>query len=164
MSNGPKRRCGRCRAWQHKSRSHRLGDAWTVQGTLAYNWGRNTSDGRPLPQVPPLEAKLGLDYAQGPWSAGALWRLVAAQRRVAKGEGNVVGQDLGPSAGFGVFSLHAGYRINKQVKLALGVDNLFDKTYAEHVNAANASLAGYINTTRVNEPGRTLWLKLDTTW
>nr|WP_187265802.1 TonB-dependent copper receptor [Ottowia sp. GY511] len=141
--------------------SHRLGDAWTVQGTLAYNWGRNTSDGRPLPQVPPLEAKMGLSYAQGPWSAGALWRLVAAQRRVAKGEGNVVGQDLGRSAGFGVFSLHAGYRINKQLKLAVGVDNLFDKTYAEHLNLAGNADFGYPGGTGINEPGRTLWLRAD---
>ena len=141
--------------------SRRLNDAWTVQGTLAYNWGRNTSDGRPLPQVPPLEAKLGLDYAQGPWSAGALWRLVAAQRRVAEGEGNVVGRDLGRSAGFGVFSLHAGYRINKQLKLAVGVDNLFDKTYAEHLNLAGNADFGYLGGSRINEPGRTLWLRAD---
>src|SRR5690606_22394107 len=85
--------------------SRRMTAAWTLQGTLAYNWGRNTTDGRPLPQIPPLEAKLGLDYSQGPWSAGMLWRVVAAQHRHAIGEGNVVGQDLGPSAGFGVFSL-----------------------------------------------------------
>ena len=54
-------------------------------------------------------------------SAGALWRLVALQKRYALNSGNVVGQDFGPSAGFGVFSLNAGYAISKQVKLSLGV-------------------------------------------
>ncbi len=44
--------------------------------------------------------------------------------------------------------------------LTAGVDNLFNKTYAEHINAAPPSLAGYITTTRVNEPGRTLWVRL----
>jgi iron complex outermembrane receptor protein len=141
--------------------SRRLDAAWTLQGTLAYAWGRNSTDGRPLPQMPPLEARLGLDYAQGPWSAGALWRVAAAQRRHADGQGNVVGQDLGASAGFGVFSLNAGYRVNQRLKLAAGVDNLFDKTYAEHLNLAGNAGFGYPGSVRIHEPGRTLWLRAD---
>ncbi|MGE4331166.1 TonB-dependent copper receptor [Diaphorobacter sp.] len=141
--------------------SQRLSTAWTAQGTLAYSWGRNSSDDRPLPQMPPLEARLGLDYAQGPWSAGGLWRLVAAQHRHANGQGNVVGRDLGASAGFGVLSLHAGYRINNHLKLAAGVDNLLDKNYAEHLNLAGNAGFGYPGGVRINEPGRTLWLRAD---
>ena len=55
----------------------------------------------------------------------------------------MVGQDFGPSAGFGVFSLNAGYAISKQVKLSLGVDNLFDKAYAEHLNLAGDAGFGF---------------------
>ncbi len=141
--------------------SRRLNAAWTAQGTLAYNWGRNSTDQRPLPQMPPLEARLGLNYAQGPWSAGVLWRVAAAQRRYALNQGNVVGRDLGPSAGFGVFSLHADYRVNQRLKLSLGIDNLFDKTYAEHLNLAGNAGFGYPGGVRINEPGRTLWLRAD---
>lgn len=134
---------------------------WKLDSTLAYAWGANRTEHRPLPQMPPLEARLGLTYDTGAWSAGALWRLASAQRRVAAGEGNLVGQDLGPSGGFGVFSLNAGYRLGHGLTLSAGIDNVFGKTYAEHVNAANAGLVGYVNTVRVNEPGRTGWLKLD---
>ncbi len=141
--------------------SQRLGTAWTVQGTLAYSWGRNTSEDHPLPQMPPLEARLGLDYAQGGWSAGALWRLVAAQHRHASGQGNVVGRDLGASGGFGVLSLHAGYRVNAHLKWAVGIDNLLDKTYAEHLNLAGNAGFGYPGNQRIHEPGRTLWLRAD---
>jgi len=114
--------------------------------------------------MPPLEARLGLNYAQGPWSAGVLWRVAAAQRRYALNQGNVVGRDLGPSAGFGVFSLHADYRVNQRLKLSLGIDNLFDKTYAEHLNLAGNAGFGYPGGVRVNEPGRTLWLRADVTF
>ncbi len=141
--------------------SYTISRHWKADATLAYAWGVNRTEGRPLPQLPPLEARFGLGYETADWSFGALWRLAAAQRRVARGEGNIVGQDLGPSAGFGVFSLNGAYRIDRRFTLSAGIDNLFDKTYAEHVNAANAGLAGYVNTTRVNEPGRTLWIKLD---
>lgn len=138
-----------------------LSTRWKADATLAWAWGRNQSEHRPLPQMPPLETRLGLTYDTGIWSVGGLWRIAAAQHRVAVGQGNIVGQDLGPSAGFGVFSLNGGYRFSRALTLSAGIDNLFDKTYAEHVNAASIGLVGYVNTMRVNEPGRTLWLKLD---
>ncbi|MBP7932295.1 MAG: TonB-dependent copper receptor, partial [Comamonas sp.] len=139
--------------------SYKLAPAWTAQATVAYTWGSNRSDGTALPQMPPLEARLGLDYAQGPWTAGALWRLVAAQHRYTQDQGNVVGRDMGASSGFGVLSLHASYRVQRQLKITVGVDNLLDKTYAEHLNLAGNAGFGFPANTRLNEPGRTLWLR-----
>ncbi len=133
---------------------------WKLGATLAYAWGQNRSDGRPLPQIPPLEAKLSAAYDDGTWSAGALWRIVAPQKRYALNEGNVVGKDFGPSAGFGVFSVNAGYVVNPQVRLSLGVDNLFDKTYSEHLNLAGNAGFGYPAGTAVNEPGRSVWARV----
>ncbi|WCD83555.1 TonB-dependent copper receptor [Pseudomonas sp. TUM22785] len=142
--------------------SYKLGEHWKTDGSLAYAWGKNSSDGEALPQMPPLEARLGLTYEQDDWSAGALWRLVAQQGRVAEGKGNVVGQDFGSSAGFGVFSLNGAYRVSKNVKLSAGVDNLFDKDYAEHLNLAGDAGFGYpAERVAIDEPGRTLWAKVD---
>ncbi|WP_158543459.1 hypothetical protein [Dyella solisilvae] len=45
--------------------------------------------------------------------------------------------------------------------MSAGIDNVFNKIYAEHVNAATAGLVGYVNTTPVNESDRTCWVKLD---
>jgi len=140
--------------------SYRAAPAWTLGATLAYAWGEHRDDGRPLPQMPPLEARLSAAYDDGTWSAGALWRLVAAQHRYAAGSGNVVGKDFGPSAGFGVFSLNAGYAFNQRVKLAVGVDNLFDKAYSEHLNLAGDAGFGFPADTRFNEPGRTVWARI----
>jgi iron complex outermembrane receptor protein len=141
--------------------NYQLTPAWTAQATLATTWGDNRSDGRPLPQTPPAELRLGLDYAQGPWTAGALWRLVAPQHRYALNQGNVVGKDMGASSGFGVLSLNASYRVNTQWKLLMGVDNLFDKAYAEHLNLAGNAGFGFPGGTRINEPGRTWWVRAD---
>jgi iron complex outermembrane receptor protein len=139
--------------------SYRFTSALKGAASLAYTRGRNQSDHRALAQIPPLEGRFSLDWAQGAWSAGALWRLVAKQGRYALHEGSVVGQDLGKSGGFGVFSVHGGYRWGKTAYLVFGADNLFDKTYAEHLSKGGAALAGYAQTTRVNEPGRSLWLR-----
>ena len=139
-----------------------LTDTWKTDATLAYAWGKNSSDGEALPQMPPLEARLGLTYERESWSAGALWRVVAQQNRVDEGKGNVVGRDLGKSAGFGVFSLNGAYRVSEQVKLSAGVDNLFDKDYAEHLNLAGNAGFGYpADPLAIDEPGRTLWTKVE---
>ncbi|MHC6227636.1 TonB-dependent copper receptor [Pseudomonas sp. X10] len=143
--------------------AYKLTENWKADATLAYAWGKNSSDGKALPQMPPLESRLGLTYSQDDWSAGALWRVVAAQNRIAQDSGNVVGKDYEKSAGFGVFSLNGAYKVNNNLKLSAGVDNLFDKAYAEHLNLAGNAGFGYPATDPqpVNEPGRTFWTKVD---
>ena len=141
--------------------AYQLTSNWKADATLAYAWGKNSSDGSALPQMPPLESRLGLTYSESDWSAGALWRLVSAQNRVSENYGNIVGKDFDKSGGFGVFSLNGAYRVSKNLKLSAGVDNLFDKAYAEHLNLAGNAGFGYSGTETVNEPGRTLWTKVD---
>ncbi|MEJ6654581.1 MAG: TonB-dependent copper receptor [Pseudomonas sp.] len=136
-------------------------DNWQTETSLAWAWGRNRSDGEALPQMPPLEARFNLTYARDNWSAGALWRVVAAQSRTADGKGNVTSKDFGDAAGFGVLSLNAAYRFSAEVTGSVGVDNLLDKAYAEHLNLAGNGSFGFPAETRINEPGRTLWAKLD---
>ncbi|MBM5460984.1 TonB-dependent copper receptor [Pseudomonas sp. P66] len=143
--------------------AYRLTSNWKADATLAYAWGKNSSDGTALPQMPPLESRLGLTYTRDDWSAGALWRVVAAQNRIEENYGNVVGKDYEKSAGFGVFSLNGSYKVSKNLKLSAGVDNLFDKAYAEHLNLAGNAGFGYpaSDPQAINEPGRTLWTKVD---
>ncbi len=117
------------------------------------------TDNVPLAQIPPLEGRLGLAYDDKTWSFGVLARAVDNQDRVDVGNGSIVGQDIGPTPGFTVYSLNAGYRPKKGTLISAGIDNLFDKTYAEHLSRAGAAVSGYTQTTRVNEPGRNLWLK-----
>ncbi|WP_263261944.1 TonB-dependent copper receptor [Pseudomonas sp. RIT-PI-S] len=141
----------------------RFNDHWKADATLAYAWGENRSDGTALAQMPPLETRLGLTYLHDRWSAGALWRLASAQHRTDPGRGNVVGKDYRDTPGFGVFSLNGAVRLNKHLKVSAGVDNLFGKTYAEHLNLAGNAGFGYPGdgTRPVNEPGRTLWTQVD---
>ena len=132
---------------------------WEVGTSLAYTYGKNRTDGKPLAQTPPLEWNNTLAFDNGKFSAGALWRVVAKQNRYSKGQGNIVGQDIGASSGFGVLSLNAGWKFSKYATLQGGVDNVFNKTYAEFVSRGGDPSAG-TQTMRVNEPGRTAWLRL----
>ncbi len=135
---------------------------WTLGGSVAWAWGANTTAGTPLPQMTPFETRLTAGWDDGRWSAGALLRIVGAQDRVALGQGNVVGRDLAPSAGFSTFAVNGGYRFNDALQLTAGIDNLFDRTYSEHLNLAGSADFGYpADPVRINEPGRSVWLKLN---
>jgi len=136
-----------------------LTQRWQMMGTLAWTRGENSTDDLPLAQMPPLELRTGLNYAGARLSGGLLWRVVAEQDRYAFNQGNVVGQDLGRTGGFGVLSLNGAWRASRGVLVSAGVDNLLDKIYAEHLSRGGAMVSGYEQTTRVNEPGRTLWIK-----
>lgn len=135
---------------------------WKLGSTLAYAWGENRDEQRPLPQIPPLEGRFTASWEHARWSTGALLRVVGRQNRVALDEGNVVARDLGPSAGFATLSLNGAYRISDGLRASAGVDNLFDRAYAEHLNLAGSADFGFpADPVRINEPGRTFWLKLD---
>lgn len=134
---------------------------WKLGATLAYAWGENRETGAALPQIPPLDSRFTVAYEGAKWSAGALLRVVDGQDRIALDQGNVTGRDLGESSGFTVLSLNAAYRMSRRMNLAAGIDNLLDRTYAEHLNLAGSADFGYpADPVRINEPGRTAWLKL----
>jgi iron complex outermembrane receptor protein len=134
---------------------------WKTGVTLAYSWAENRDTGGALPQIPPLETRLTLAYEHARWSVGALLRVVDGQDRVAPDQGTVVGRDLGKSSGFTVLSLNGAYRLSSQISVAFGIDNLLNRTYAEHLNLAGNADFGYpADPVRINEPGRAAWMKV----
>jgi iron complex outermembrane receptor protein len=138
---------------------YRFATNWRAELSLASVRGANDTDGTTLAQLPPLEARFGVYYDRGDWTAGVLWRSLASQQRVDIGKGNIVGQDFGPTSAADILSFNAGWRATQQVLVTAGIDNLLDATYAEHVSRAGAMIPGFDQIARINEPGRTLWMK-----
>jgi iron complex outermembrane receptor protein len=143
---------------------YRINTTWRTELTLASVRGTNETENRTLPQLPPLEARVSLQYDNNVWSAGLLWRTIAKQDRVHVGRGNIAGQDIGVSNSSNIPSFNGGWSPTERLLVTAGIDNLLDTTYAEHISRAGASIAGFDQTTRVNEPGRTAWLKAQFTF
>ncbi|TJY56261.1 TonB-dependent copper receptor [Sinimarinibacterium sp. CAU 1509] len=137
-----------------------LGAEWRVGTALSWVHGENRSDGTALPQTPPLEGRLTLDWQRSAWAAGAVWRGADRQDRVQIGYGNIVGQDVGTTPGSGTLALHAGWRGSLGLRVVLGIDNVFDRAYAEHLSRSAGAVPGYPTLVRINEPGRQTWLRL----
>lgn len=135
-------------------------DAIQADLSAMYAWGKNTSDNTPLPQISPLEARVNLRYIQDNYTLGAYWRLVDGQNRISEREGNIVGYDVKQSAGFGTLSLNGTYHVNDNMDLSVGVDNVLDRTYAEHLNKMGSSGFGFAANEQFNNIGRNYWARI----
>ena len=135
-------------------------DAIQADVSAMYAWGENTTDHTPLPQIAPLEARVNLRYIQENYTLGAYWHLVDSQNRISEREGNIVGYDHKQSAGFGTLSLNGTYRMNDSIDLSVGVDNVFDRTYTEHLNKMGSSGFGFASDEQFNNIGRNYWARV----
>lgn len=148
------------RSWGGELTSrYQITDPWSVSASIAIVRGTNTTDDSYLPQQPADELRLASDYRLGEFTYSVLWRLVKEQDRIAPNQGNVIGYDLEKSAGFGVLSANIDWEVDPQWQVSLGVDNILNKTYAEHLSRSASSISGYEQIDKVNEPGRTFWLQ-----
>lgn len=122
--------------------------------------GRNFTDNRPLHQIPPFEAVLFVDSFGGDadfgWNVGSRLRAVAAKRAVDSDAATGSGMDTaGPAGGFATVDLYGGINCGDGLAITVGVDNVFDKLYREHLKATPNTSTGVMP----NAPGRTLVLR-----
>ncbi|MDM7322358.1 MAG: TonB-dependent copper receptor [Gammaproteobacteria bacterium] len=130
---------------------------WHAYGALAYVNAQNDTDGRSIAQTPPLNGRIGADYSAANWHVGGRVRFAAQQHEIDKASG----LDTIQTPEYAVLDLYGGYAFSRTIQLKLGIDNVFDRLYAEHVNRAYAGLFGNPND-RIYEPGRIVWARLDT--
>lgn len=119
-------------------------------------WAEDLDSGLPLAQIPPLSGSAtlrghGMDDRL---TAAATVRWAARQTRVDDDVTTGSGLDPGEGPGWGVLDLSLSWRQPGLGEVAVGCDNVFDRTYAEHL-----AKAGTFDPTvsRVDEPGRSLW-------
>jgi len=142
--------------------AYALNKNWTATASLAAVRGTNATSHKPLAQIPALEGTIGLKYSKEKVEAGLLWRGVQKQTRYDYNSGTATAKDLLVApGGFGILSTNIAYKPTKHIVIAAGVDNIFNKNYAEFLSRTGVAIAtlDIPASFRVNEPGRTLWLK-----
>ncbi|OTG66820.1 TonB-dependent copper receptor [Acinetobacter sp. ANC 4470] len=139
---------------------YQFSDAIQADVSAMYAWGKNTIDNKALPQISPLEGRFNLRYVQDKYTFGMLWRVVAKQDRISLNQGNIVGYDMNESKAFSTLALNASYNLIKDVDVAVGVDNVLDKTYTEHLNKAGSSGFGFASNEQFNNTGRNYWARI----
>lgn len=102
--------------------------------TVSYLWGRDETVDEPALGVPPLRGAVSLRYEPtgGRFFAQTTLQLVNKQDRVAATPGET------PTDGYTTLDLKGGIDLTEAVSLQVGVTNLLDVTYVNHLNAKNS--------------------------
>ena len=134
---------------------------WSTRLAVSYRYGENTADDRALYGIDPLEANWLVDYQDtlgeiGTWNAGFKVRAVARQNRQDLDPSTGSGYDAESTGGFGLLDLYASVQVHDTIGLRVGIDNVFDKTYAE---ANQHNVTDDPNPSAVNGPGRSFYAR-----
>jgi len=135
-----------------------LGGPWSSRAVVSYVNAENTTDDRVIARTPPLEGNLSLDLDSDPWSAGVAMFWSAKQTRADVDPSVGSGLDARETPGWASFDVYGRWSLGTAGELSLGVRNVFDRTYAYHVNRANVDPFSP-DAIQVNEPGRTFWIR-----
>lgn len=137
---------------------YQLSPYLSLGSSLAWMRGKNLDADNFLSRIAPLEFTTTLDYQRSHWTWGAELQLVAAQNDVClNSDVSCGGQDVRRTPGYGLVNLHAEYAAKAGWVVAMGVDNLFDKTYTLHESR------DYLlddDPIQVTEPGQNVWLRV----
>ena len=122
------------------------------QVAVAYTYGQDLERDEPLPEIAPLDLRFSIygKYFEGRLKPEATFRYVAEQARVSKEFGEAV------TPAFNLLDLQIGYQITDNFSANIGVNNLLDTNYFEHLNrsvrGANAPIFA---------PGRNIFANLN---
>lgn len=119
-------------------------------GGLSYVEGQNLTGNRPLSEMPPLKAVMGLRYDREAYFVEAVETFAARQDRVDPSLNEAA------TPGWMTTDLRAGVKWGNTT-LSAGVKNLFDVDYATHLSYQRDPFAAGV---KVPESGRNVYLSL----
>ncbi len=137
---------------------------------VRYVRGQDLVIAQPLPQISPLESTIGVRLedleASRPWGLEGGLRMVARQTRFASVRAmyedlDVVEVELA-TPGFSTAYLRGFYRPRQNLNIIAGIENLFDRTYIEHLDLRLPAGQGF-GETRVLSPGFTPFVAVEWT-
>jgi len=108
-----------------------ISDSFSIDGTVSYVRGRDLDNGGNLYRIAPLRGILDLSYRHEGWESHLEWLWAARQDEVASL------QDESPTPGYGLLNLRLARQFNNGLRVEVGVENLLDKRYADHLGGVN---------------------------
>jgi len=141
-----------------------VGAGFNISSNLAYSFGKNVTQKKPLPQISPFTITNGLGFKRGKLTTNTELVTTLRQNRIAKNQGNPIVQDIEPSSSFALVNLNATYKANNKLQFTTAIDNLFDRFYREYANMTGVYAlddVAFLPNERIASPGRSFWLKMN---
>jgi iron complex outermembrane recepter protein len=113
-------------SWQYSA-----SDDFKLGGTLSYVRGMRTDVSDNLYRIAPLRASINGEYVQGKWTHRAEWLVAASQDKVSAFNAET------ETGGYATVNLRTRYKVQKNFNVSGGIENLFDRYYADHLGGIN---------------------------
>ena len=125
-------------------------DKLSVYNNLAYVRGIDQKDDLDLPQIPPLNTVLGLEFSPVDWISADISAIIFdKQNKIAIGEIETPGY-VTINLRFYFSNIRFG---NFKFGLSAGIENILDKEYRNHLSTNRGLI--------IDEPGRNIFIKTD---
>ena len=139
---------------------YKFGNGFWAGGDIWLTRGENTTDNRPIGQIPPAEAALKLGWARDNFSVQSRLRLVAKSTRLDDSiltgsgvDGNGMGGALG--SGYGLLDISATWKPKPNIAVNFGIENVLDKAYTPLIERGDIYAPNRFNPTG---SGRSVWV------
>ncbi|XOV82346.1 MAG: TonB-dependent receptor [bacterium] len=140
--------------------SFQLNSQWSVEGVVNLVRGERRDVEDDLYRVAPLNGFVGLHYTQPDWHIGIEGFWAAGQDRTSQINGEP------SSSGYALLNLQGDVHITQGMRLGFGVDNVFDRDYADHLSGINRVRANPDLPAGERLPGygRNFFARIDYSW
>jgi iron complex outermembrane receptor protein len=102
-----------------------------LDGTLSYVRGERRDVDDDLFRIAPLRGRVTLGFRLSQWHAAVEGVMAARQDRVSKTNGETA------TPGYGILNLYAGWEPRTGLRLMVGIDNVTDALYRDHLSGIN---------------------------
>ncbi len=110
---------------------YNITDALQFSTIVSYVEGERRDIDDNLYRIAPLNGQVNLSYTADSWTVKTSLVMAAKQNKVSTTNSEQ------KTAGYGVVNIDAQYYVNNDLTLRLGVDNLLDKNYQNHLGGYN---------------------------
>lgn len=136
-----------------------MSSEWAFRGNLGYVRGKRTDVEDNLYRIAPLSSFVALTFSDDNYFVSAESLSASKQDKVSSYNTE------SPSAGWGIVNLRGGYNFGDAFAISLGVENIFDKAYQDHLAGYNRVAGSDIPLqTRIYGIGRNYYLRLNANW
>ncbi len=136
-----------------------ISETWLLRGNLGYVRGKRTDLSDNLYRIAPLSSFLELTWQRESYFVSIESIAASKQNKVSAYNSET------PSAGWGIANLRGGIKLNTAFDIQLGVENVFDKAYQDHLGGYNRVAGSDVPLReRLYSKGRNYYISLDASW
>lgn len=113
-----------------------INEDFSIDASISHVRGRNKDTGDDLYRIAPLRGIVDLAWHHEMWESHLEWMWADAQNHVSDVQGET------PSPGYGLLNLRLAKVFVKTLRVEVGVENLLDHRYADHLGGVNRVSGG----------------------